>query len=394
MNSSHETDENRRIVFMAVSFFWVMAFTNVCYFLPVFYERQGYSIEDAGLLISAFYITSLGLRLFAGNLVHVFGFRKTFILAGLISVAAAVGMAVAGTNFLLAFVARALLGVGSSFFQIGLATYQSLAFSEKVRGRAYSLIMAGCLLPMMTLVPLADWLLHRGSEHIYILLPLFASTCALLLTPFLPKLGKPLTADSSRISIRNPFPHLGDCFRLPVFRVALLAFFLFSLADATAAFMSGMTAQYGLMASYFLSSNALVGVSVRVFCARLLDKYPRRLISAPAIVVTAGTLLWASVNPTAHSLIALGLVFGVAMGFGFPLHLALISDGVPEKLQPQAVSLAWFVMGLDFAAVPLLLGLMGKMYGPVLAFRILCYVTLAGACLTGWLWHKVKKSEM
>lgn len=365
-----------------------MGFTNVCYFLPLFYERRGFSVDAAGWLISAFYITSLGLRLFAGNIVHLLGFRKNFLLAGLVSVAAAAGMALAGQSFALGFAARALLGVGSSLFQIGLATYQAVAFSKQVRGRAYSLILAGCLFPMMTLVPLADWLLHRGNDNLYVLLPLFSSCCALLFVLLLPDAGTALESTRERSGGGNPFSHFRECFRIPAFRVSLLAFFLFCLADATAAFMSSMTARYGLMASYFLSSNAVVGVGVRVFFARFLDKYPRRKLSTPAIFITAGTLLLASINPTELSLVALGLVFGVAMGFGFPLHLALVSDGVPAKLQPQAVSLSWFVMGIDFAAVPLLMGWMGGVFGPVPTFRILCGVVLAGAVLTAALWAR------
>lgn len=388
MSGTGKTGESGKVVFMAVAFFWVMGATNVCYFLPVFYGRQGYSVGDAGLLISAFYVTSLGFRLFGGNIMHRLGFRKLFLLAGSAAVLGACGMAWAGTNFSAGFLARALFGIGSSLFQIGLATYQALAFSEKVRGKAYSLIMAGCLLPMMTLVPAADWMLHRGLDTLYILMPLASSVVALILLPFLPDCGTLLPP--ARTGSLNPFLPMRECLRVPVFRVSLLAFFLFCLADATAAFMSGMTAHYGLMASYFLSSNAAIGVCVRLFFARVLDKYPRRFLSAPSILLVAGMLMLASFEPTANTLIITGMIFGVGMGFGFPLHLALVSDDVPEKLQPHAVSFSWFVMGVDFAMAPILLGWLGGYFGAVTAFRALCGVALAGACLTIWLWSRTK----
>lgn len=389
MDGAGTTGEGGKIAFMSLSFFLVMGITNVCYFLPVFYGRQGYPVGDAGLLVSAFYVTSLAFRLFGGNIVHRLGFRNMFLLAGFASVLGACGMAWAGDAFAAAFLARALLGVGSTLFQTGLATYQALAFPEKTRGRAYSLIMAGCLLPMMTLVPVADWLLHRGEDSLYILMPLAASVFALVVLPFLPGAGALLPP--ARAGSGNPFPPVRECLRLPVFRASLLAFFLFCLADATASFMSGMTAHYGLMASYFLSSNAAVGVAVRIFFARVLDKYPRRLLSIPTLLVTASMLMLASFDPTPNSLIVAGMVFGLGMGLGFPLHLALVSDGVPERLQPHAVAFSWFVMGLDFAMTPMLLGWLGSGIGPVAAFRTLCGVVLAGTCATAWLWRGIER---
>jgi Major Facilitator Superfamily. len=243
---------------------------------------------------------------------------------------------------------------------------------------------------MMTLVPLADWFLHSGRDGLYILLPLVASAGALLFAPFIPILATGAGGPGEARS-RSPFYDLPELVRLPVFLPALLSFFLFCLTDATAAFMANMTSHYGLMASYFLSSNALVGVAVRIFCARQLDRYPRWALSAPSILITAGTAFLASFEPTQTSLIVLGLVFGVGMGFGFPLHLALVSDGVPGKLQPQAVSLSWFLMGLDFALVPMLLGWMGMLWGPVTAFRVLCLFALGGALLSGVWWLRVKR---
>ena len=70
---------------------------------------------------------------------------------------------------------------------------------------------------------------------------------------------------------------------------------------------------------------------------------------------------------------------GVGMGLGFPLHLALISDYVPIGLQPQAVSLSWFLMGVNFAAVSLMMGWLGDFFGPVLVFRIITGLVVLGA---------------
>ncbi|UQZ89423.1 hypothetical protein C4J81_09520 [Deltaproteobacteria bacterium Smac51] len=385
MNGSFNGGDLRKALFLAAGFFLVMAFSNVSYFLPVYYSRLGYSPEAAGLLVASFYISSLIIRPFMGGVLQFLGFRRLLVLAGIISVVSSVGVAAAGESFWAAFLSRAALGVGSSFFQIGLATYQAIAFDESIRGRAYSLIMAGSLLPVMTLLPLADWLLYRQLDFYYICLPIITAALAMLLMPFIPGLWSAHLEGGRR---KNPLAGLGECFRLPLFPLAFFSMFLFCLSDAASAFMAAMTSHYGLMASFFLSSNALIGVCVRLFCGRLLDRFPRWILSMPMIMITAGTLFLASINPSQTSLIALGLIFGIGMGFGFPLHLALMSDGVPLKLQPQAMSLTWFLMGLDFAVVPLLMGWLGSQIGPVDTFRLICGLTLAGSCLSGVLWFR------
>lgn len=392
MSGDWNTGDARKVFFLAMSFFWTMGATSACYFLPVYYTGVGFSVESAGLMVSAFFVTSVSLRPFVGGIVRALGYRKLIVLAGLISLAGAVGMACAGSGFWAGVVSRAVLGVGSSLFTVTLATYQAVAFSENIRGRAFSYIMAGCLLPMMTIVPLADWLLHYEHFRAYILLPAVACVGALLFAPFIPGIEKPAVLSEAAAAARNPFRSLAECLGLPAFRPALLSFFLFCLTDATAAFMAPMTAHYGLMASLFLSSNALVGVGIRLFCGRLLDKYPRWKLSAPSIFITAGAMLLASVNPTPASLVILGLAYGVGMGFGFPLHLAIVSDGVPEKLQPQAVSLSWFLMGIDFAMVPILMGWMGSRLGAVPTFRILCLVALAGTCVVALMWRRTMRN--
>ena len=381
-------EARKKILFMALGFFFVFGFSNVNYFLPVYYSQTGMkSTDSAGWLVAVFYIVAVASRPFLANAVEMFGFRRIFITAGVLSVLSSAGVALSGINFWPAFASRALLGFASSLFQIGLATYQAIAFKEEERGRAFSLIMAGGLAPMMTLVPFADWLLSRRLNVLFIIFPVLICLAAALLTPSIPGLdraplhrGKPSSAPAGN-GKKSIFDGLGDCLRLKTFRMALLSMFLFSVADASAAFMAPMTRHYGIMASFFLSSNAVMGVLVRLSCGRLLDRVPRNMLAPAAILITSGTLFLATINPTETSLISLGLIFGIGMGFGFPLHLALISDSVPHHLQPQSVSISWFVMGLNFAMVPLIMGWIGNIAGPVLALRIITGLVVAGALI-------------
>ena len=381
MNSEKLSGESRKkIAFLALSFFFVFGFSNVSYFLPVYYSQIGMKSGDAsGWLVAAFYIMSVISRPFLANIVENWGFKRVFIVAGVLSVLSSAGVLLSGIHFWPGFLSRALLGVASSIFLIGLATYQAVAFDEEERGRAFSLIMAGGLAPMMTIVPFADWLLLHQHNGLYILMPLLVCLGAAIITPSIPGIESVHRHRTTKKSGQGLFAGLSDCLKIPHFRLALLSLFLFSISDAAAAFMAPMTRHYGLMASLFLSANAVVGVLVRLSCGKLLDRIPRNKLAPAAIIITAGTLFLATINPTPQSLIILGLIFGVGMGLGFPLHLALISDYVPIGLQPQAVSLSWFLMGVNFAAVSLMMGWLGDIFGPVLVFRIITGLVVLGA---------------
>ena len=382
-----ERQKRGKIALLAASFYCVLLVANVSYLLPLYYARVGYTPQESGWLVSGFYLVSVISRLFLGNVILSLGFRRVFLLAGILSVASSVGVAATELNFWLALASRAALGLGSSLFQVGLATYQALAFKKEERAGAYSVIMAGGLAPMMTAVPLADWLLFSGQSELYIVIPIVSCVAAVLITGRLPVMDDAVPQQQTAHS-RNPLHGIADCFKIPFFRLAIFSLFLFTFTDAVSAFMSPMTNSFGFAASFFLTANAVVGVCVRLFLGRILDKYPRWKLSVPILVLMLAALLLASVSPTKTTLILFGMVFGIGMGFGFPLNLALVSDGVPAALQPQAISMAWFVMGVNFGAVPLILGWLGGAVGPVAAFRILSGLALAGACLLAMLWMR------
>lgn len=374
-----------KILFLALSFYLVFGFSNVSYFLPVYYKQIGVESTDrVGLLVGAFYLASVLTRPFLGGVVERLGFKRLFYLAGFLSVASSIGIAASGSVFWPGLICRFILGVGSSLFQIGLATYQALAFRPERRGRAFSLIMAGGLAPVMTLVPIADILLHHSRNTLYILFPLLICAGASLTTPLIPGLDH---VTPERRESGSSLSELWACLRIKPLVLALLSSFLFSVTDAAASFMGSMSTRLELMASLFLSSNAVVGVLIRLTCGGLVDRFHRGTMASVSIVVTAGSLLLASIFPGERAFVAFGMIYGIGMGLGFPLHLALVSDSVSWRLQPQAVSLSWFLMGVGFFVVPLSLGYLESIFDPVVAFRMVVVPVLLGAVCLFFLWR-------
>jgi len=389
--------KNKRnvVLILTATTYFALVTINASYLLPVYHAKLGYSPQEAGWLITGFYITSTLSRLFLGNVIVALGFKRIFLLAGLISIAGSIGVATGGLNFWLVMLSRGAQGLGVSLFQVSITIYQALAFSSAERGRAYSLIMAGNLAPMMSVVPLADWMLFNGYDNVYILIPIISTAAAILFTRKIPTLEIPSETKPTAGHFKSPFYGFSGCFRIPFFRLAMLSLFLFALTDALAAFMSPMTTYHGLPASLFLTANAIFGVGMRLFFGKTLDRFPRWKLSIPIIIIMLLALLLVSAFPSKTSMIALGSLFGIGMGFGFPLNIALVSDAVPSVLQPQAISLAWFIVGFSFGFMPILSGWLGESMGPTAAFQIIAFAILSGQLLLNILWavHHRKASK-
>ncbi len=387
--------KNKTVFILALCYFFVFGLSNVSYFLSVYYAKLGtVTPREAGLIVSVFYIVSVFSRPFLAFVLSRLGFRKLFAAAAVLFVASSVSMALWGTSFWPALLSRGVLGFASSLYKIGFSTYQALSFDANQRGRAYSLIMAGELFPLWTVAPVAEALIQWNRLSLYISLPIFMSIAASVVVWLIPNLPALTAKGEAKPTFINPFLGMSDCLRLRPFQIALLSTFFFSMTDASASFMSSMTAHYGLMASLFLSSNAIVGFVIRLCFTRYIDRLPRGLVASVAVLFTSGALFMASINPTEASLTVLGLLFGVGFGFGFPIHLAFVADCAPKDRQAQASAMMWFMIGLNFSVVPLLMGWFQSQLGPVLTFRAIALLALAGACVLFFLQLPVRKTKL
>ena len=110
-------------------------------------------------------------------------------------------------------------------------------------------------------------------------------------------------------------------------------------------------------------------------------------MAAPAIAMTSLGLIGASFagGNLAYSL--WGVFFGIAMGLGFPLHMALIGDVAEPHQRAQVSSLVWFLMGACFFIVPILLGSLAGILGTTGAFRAFTLLLLAFSPFVLVLWN-------
>ena len=59
---------NKKILLLALGFFFMFGYSNVSYLLPVYYAHVGFTPAQSGLLVSSFYFATLTFRLLLGSL--------------------------------------------------------------------------------------------------------------------------------------------------------------------------------------------------------------------------------------------------------------------------------------------------------------------------------------
>ncbi len=389
-----QTLKNRQIVALSFALFFVFGVSNVYYLLLLYLEQVGVqSLALRGWVLSAFYMTSTLSRPFFSNFVERLGFRRLFLIAGSTTLASTIGIALCGANISVLIAFRLVLGLGASLYVIGLSTLQAVLFEEHERGAAYSLTYAGGLAPMMTLLPLADWFLKRQWAFGYISIPVFVAAGAFitcLLIPGVPEQPREAAGKAKKVF---SWDALRECFAYEQLVLLFISMFLFGYTDASSVFLAPVLKKFGLLASLFLSSNALIGVIIRVCFRKVLDRYPRKRLASATTCITAGTLFLATVSPTPTTLVVLGAIYGIGMGFGFPLHLALAVDTSPEHLRPQAIALTWFFMGICFMTASVVLSFLAGFIGEVASFRIVSLAMFAGGVFMHFRWKKATLTE-
>ena len=76
-----------------------------------------------------------------------------------------------------------------------------------------------------------------------------------------------------------------------------------------------------------------------------------------------------------------GMLFGVGVGFAYPVNLALVGDRLPSALGPKGTAGVLLAMDLCWMTVPLVLGAVTPWWGLPRAYVLFSLVIVAGAAL-------------
>ncbi|MDO9509341.1 MAG: MFS transporter [Thermovirgaceae bacterium] len=355
--------------------FGIMAFGDIYFLMALYLQDVGVTDpRTLGWILGIYFAASTITRPVTSILIERFAFRPIMMTASVLCLASGAGVALAGTSVPLILIFRALTGFSSSLFVVGLTTYQTLTIPEEIRGSSFTLSSAGTIAPLFAILPIAEWLLRNGHSFLYIWSPLLPAILCLVVANSLPP------AEDFEL-MKGNWGTYSDIFRIPASRTLLTSIVLFAMTDAIILSMGGLALEKGVLASSFISSQALTGLLIRVFGFRVMDRIPRSRIAALTFAVTATSAIAITFVNSNTGMVLWGVVYGIAMGYGFPMHLSLIGDAVPERLRPKATSLLWFFMAGCYFASPVITGFLASWLNFAWAFRIICGVILLSSPL-------------
>lgn len=374
---------NRRDLWIStIAIYASQSFLSAFYLYPAVLIAQGYSLVETGWIMSVFFMSTTSARPLGSLIIEKKGVRFA-LLASSVALTFFSLFLVMANSFRMLLCVRLLQGIAYGIFMVGMTAYQALVVPPEERGTAFAAISVGYVLPQMTVVPLGDWVFRGGHPVAFlILIPMLALACLVsgLFVSDLPAGKVP----------KGRWGSWSDLFEVKAMLPLFLSTFFFALVNASVLqYMPAFSATKGLAASLFIVGVSIVALLVRVFGTQLLDTFPKRMllmgfsISVMSFFGLAG--LWMS-HPL--PLFVCGLFYGVGMGLGFPVMLALIPDVIPSRLRPKGVALAFFGMDLGWIVAPLMVGYLGALWG---LGRALMPINLAGllggVLLYRWGWR-------
>lgn len=369
---------------LIIANFGIMAFSQVYFLLPMYLEWVGVrGPETVGWILGAYYAASTFPRPFLAQFVEKFPLRKVLAAAAALCAAGSIGLALSGASVLLLVLWRVVTGFAFGLFLVALTTYQTMVIPDEVRGGAFALITVGAMAPFVISLPLGDWFLHSGRFVPFIWMgPLLAVLCGVIAFMLRPARG--LEGSGTQ----DKWGTWMDLFRLRPMQVLLISTALYGLTDAAIISVTPLAMDKGLVPSAFMSSFAVGALFIRIAGFRILDLFPRYGTAAVVIAVNAAALFGTSFAGSNWAFAFWGFFYGLGVGVGFPLYLALIGDVAPQPLRPKATALVWFILDGCFFVTPVIMGYLTSVFGAPGAFRLLPGILFFTAPAVYWfLWR-------
>lgn len=371
----------KRLLFLTVlGTLAVQAYSTHFFYLPIALNRIGFDSASTGVLLSVFSLATTIARPPGSFLTERLGVKNSFFAAAALLTLFSIPMAFTRSFYGLLLL-RGLTGVAYGLCMVSITAFQAMAIPERGRGRAFSWVAVGYVLPQLILLPLLDRVFLRGFTAPYFwLIPLLGAGCTATaaVTPDLPRV----------FHEKKSWGKWEEAFASPSLVSLLASWVLFALANSAGLqFIPALLSQRGMPPSLFIVSLAATSLVVRLAASRFTDRLPRGKIAGISIcLIGLGTLLVLG-SRSRLSLSIFGAVYGLGMGFGFPALLALVPDVFPERLRPKGVALSFFAMDLGWIVSPLFVGMIGQVAGLGFALVLSGLIGLSGGAallFKGW----------
>lgn len=353
----------KRIILILLTYFAIFSYSHTFFMLPPFLKKAGLEPQRIGWIISAFYLAATLCRPTAGWFIDRFGIRRTMVGASSICAVSALLLAFTDHTPGILYTIRLFMGGGFSVFVVSTTTYQSLVIPERIRGSAFAITSIGGVMTAFTIIPLAELFINRGWDLPYLLMASAASLWAMSMAFLLPPVQQDFSSNKTQ---KTSYAAL---FKETPIKFLLISCVFLGLTDASIAYVSSLAIGRGLNPSVYMVAISIGAIIIRLFGRGLYERVPRTVIAAPSFGAMGLALFGASFATSNFMIAFFGFLYGAAVGYGYPTHLALIGDMIPERFRGRASSMVYFSMDISWTLLPVYIGYASALAGISWAFR-------------------------
>lgn len=342
--------------------------------LPQYAQTFGVNITMVGMLITGFGLARIFVDIPAASMTEKFGRRPVLIAGTIIQTLSSLGCALAA-NYWQLLVFRVVQGVGSAAFTTAAMIALTDISSHKNRGQVMSTYQGSLLLGAGLGPTLGGFI----AQYFDLRAPFFALAALSLVGVVWAYLRIPETrpAELQRETVSfslNPFAHL------PISQIKLMLgninFLAISIISFGVFFMrTGSQNEILPLLAHdrILLDSGQIGVTMTIMsimnfivlfaCGKLSDRFGRKIIITPGVLLTVVALVMLSQSYSYWFLVVTCIIWGIGTGIAGPIPSAYVADILDRENYSTGMGLFRTVSDLGFVIGPLLLGWMADSRG-------------------------------
>ncbi|MGO3328044.1 MFS transporter [Gordonia sp. (in: high G+C Gram-positive bacteria)] len=342
--------------------------------LPIFASDFGVGVTAASVVVSAFAMMRLAFAPATGRLVTKLGERRIY-LTGLLIVALSTLACAFAQDYWQLLVFRAAGGIGSTMFSVSAMALLIRLAPPQIRGRASGYYSAGFLVGNLAGPLVGTALVDFGLRVPFVVYAIALLIAAAVVAFAMPPAPPPVT----RPTEHAPKSAAGffEALRWPEYRAIIASNFAQGWASIgvrvaiVPLFVEQSLGQSARWAGIVLACYAAGNIVAIVVSGRLSDRFGRRPVMIPGLIIAAASTLALGWSPSIYVVLALTAVSGIGSGLFAPTHQAALGDLLAER-ERGGSALAAYGMASDLGAVsgPLAAGLIADRWGYGPAFAV------------------------
>ncbi len=361
--------------------------------VPLYALDKGAGAPFAAFLIG---LRGVGMLLFdlpVGILLARLG-DKPVLIAGLVAMTVSTAMFALSDSFWLMGVAALVSGAGFTAWMIGRQSYITGCSQIAERGRAIA-GMAGTMRIGGLIGPAVGAVLAKefGFGFAFFALTISVGCATLMVVAFTRNVRPERQPGNNHISrikgIISTHRHIMTTAGFASLALQLVRSGRIILIPLFGYFLGLDIAEIGLI----ISLAAMVDAALFYPVGMVMDRYGRKWMSVPCLVLSAVSLAAMPLTQGYYSLLAAAMLAGFANGLGTGSLLTLGSDLAPPESRSEFLGIWRFIGDLGHAGGPLMIGALIELATLGAAAAATAGIGLAGAAVMYWLVDETLRRE-